>query len=213
MSGPCNPPTRPRPRTTATRSRRSSPSTSRRAGRASAHSRPRGAGAVRPRLAPHALRARLPRRRLAGRVRRRGAVGARAGDPRRGVGPGRCADRRAERHLRHQDARQHAACMWGTDEQKAHYLPAHPVAARTCGARATPSPTPGPTSASLGCRAVLDGDEWVINGQKVWTSPATSPTAIFVARPHRPRRAEAPGHLVPPVPTWTSPASRCGRSR
>ena len=38
--------------------------------------------------------------------------------------------------------------QWGTDEQKAHFLPAHPVAARTCGARATPSPTPAPTSAT-----------------------------------------------------------------
>ena len=38
-------------------------------------------------------------------------------------------------------------------------------------------------------RAELDGDEWVIDGQKVWTSLAHWSRLVLRAVPHRPRRA------------------------
>ena len=74
-------------------------------------------------------------------------------------------------------------------------------------------PNAGSDLGNLGCRAELDGDEWVINGQKIWTSAGHLANWIFVLCPHRPRRAEAQGHHVPARARWTSPASRCGRSR
>ena len=59
---------------------------------------------------------------------------------------------------------------YGTDEQK-DVLPAQDPRRASCTSRsATPSPAPAPTSPRCKTRAVREGDEWVINGQKMWTS-------------------------------------------
>lgn len=68
---------------------------------------------------------------------------------------------------------------FGTDEQKAFHLP-RMLSGEHVWAQGYSEPGAGSDLASLKTRAVLDGDEWVINGQKIWTTMCHMANWVFL---------------------------------
>ncbi len=72
---------------------------------------------------------------------------------------------------------------YGSDDQKAHYLPKIASGDLRLQAFGVSEPTSGTDTLSLKTRAVRDGDSYVINGQKIWTSRAEhSDLMLLLAR-------------------------------
>ncbi|MGD9891473.1 MAG: acyl-CoA dehydrogenase family protein [Dehalococcoidia bacterium] len=69
--------------------------------------------------------------------------------------------------------------MYGTDEQKAEHLPKI-TSGEVHWAQGYSEPGSGSDLASLQTRAVRDGDDYVINGQKIWSSGAHRADWMFM---------------------------------
>ena len=101
----------------------------------------------------------------------------------------------------------------GTDADKARWLPAITSHEMTC-ALGYSEPDAGSDLASLTTRAELDGDEWVINGAKIWNSGADHYThewlAVRTSQEERKQQGisiiivplDTPGIELQPIETW-----------
>ncbi len=97
--------------------------------------------------------------------------------------------------------------QFGSEEQKAFYLP-RILRGEIHFAIGYSEPSAGTDLASLTTRAVRDGDEWVINGSKIWTSLAQYADYIWLAARTDPDAKKHRGISIFIVPT-DSPGFKC----
>jgi alkylation response protein AidB-like acyl-CoA dehydrogenase len=99
---------------------------------------------------------------------------------------------------------------FGSDEQKARFLPR--ILAGECHVSiGYTEPSAGTDLASLTTTAVRDGDEWVINGQKVFTSLAGYADYVWLAARTNPDAPKHKGISIFMVPTG-SPGFSCTKT-
>lgn len=106
----------------------------------------------------------------------------------------------------------------GTEEQKKQFI-APTVRGEMIWCEGYSEPNAGSDLASLRTSAVLDGNEWVVNGQKIWTSTAREAHWIFClvrSEPDAPKHhgisfllfsMDTPGIEVRPLKTMTGDSS------
>jgi alkylation response protein AidB-like acyl-CoA dehydrogenase len=109
---------------------------------------------------------------------------------------------------------------WGTEEQKRRHLP-RILSGEDRWVQGYSEPDAGSDLGSVALRATRDGDDWVLNGQKIWTSRGDEGTGIFVlARtdPAAPKHRgitfllcslDQPGIEVRPIRVLTGGAEFC----
>ncbi len=71
-----------------------------------------------------------------------------------------------------------ALIRWGSDQLQAHYFPK--LASEWIGAYALSEAGSGSDAFALSCRATRDGDDWVLEGQKLWVTNGHEASTFIV---------------------------------
>ena len=88
---------------------------------------------------------------------------------------------------------------WGTEDQKQEFLP-QILKGEIIWCQGFSEPSSGSDLASLACEGVIEGDEIVVTGEKIWTSEAEDSDYIFIlvrTSPDKPRHAGISFLLMP----------------
>ena len=80
--------------------------------------------------------------------------------------------------------------LFGSEEQKRHYLP-RIISGEDTWCQGYSEPNAGSDLSNVGLKATLDGDQWILNGQKIWTSAGHLADHIFTLARTEP---DAPKH-------------------
>jgi len=113
-----------------------------------------------------------------------------------------------------------AIIQFGTEEQKAQYIP-EILDSKSLWCTGYSEPDVGSDLASLQCKAALEGDEYVINGSKIWTTLAHMAKWIFMMVRTEPDKSvskysgitcllvpmDSEGIEIRPIPSLTGVAS------
>ena len=98
---------------------------------------------------------------------------------------------------------------FATDEQKAEWLPKL-ASGEWIGAYALTEPDSGSDAAALTTRAVQDGDDWVLNGTKIWVTSGLEAGVVIVYARTNPDVPKAKGITAFVIPAGT-PGLRVGK--
>ncbi len=110
---------------------------------------------------------------------------------------------------------------FGTEEQKRYWLP-RILTCEHIWCQGYSEPDAGSDLANLATRAVREGDDFLVNGQKIWTTLADDATHMFMlvrTNPNAPKKQagisfllvdmKSPGITVRPIPTLSGEAEFC----